>query len=40
MARYPISFDDGAIAFPEKELPDVAKADHAVVHKAMGAGTE
>ncbi len=38
MARYLISFDDGAMIFPEEELPDVAEAAHAVVQKAMDAG--
>jgi len=31
MTRYLISFDDGAMTFPEKELPAVAKAAHEVV---------
>jgi hypothetical protein len=26
MTRYLISFDDGAMTFPEEELPDLAKA--------------
>lgn len=26
MTRYLVSFDDGAMSFPEQELPDVAKA--------------
>ena len=38
MARYLISFDDGAMTFPEEELPDVAEAAHAVVQEAMDAG--
>jgi hypothetical protein len=38
MARYLISFDDGAMTFPEEELPDVAEAAHAVVEAAMEAG--
>ena len=38
MARYLISFDDGAMTFPEEELPDVAKAAHAVVRAAQEAG--
>ena len=29
MTRYLISFDDGAMTFPEEELPDVAEAAHA-----------
>ena len=28
MTRYLISFDDGAMTFPEEELPDVANAAH------------
>jgi hypothetical protein len=38
MTRYLISFDDGAMAFPEEELPDVAAAAHAVVREARSAG--
>jgi hypothetical protein len=38
MARYLISFDDGAMTFPEEELPDVAAAAHAVVKEAKDAG--
>ena len=38
MTKYLISFDDGAMTFPEEELPDVAKAAHAVVQEAEGAG--
>jgi hypothetical protein len=38
MARYLISFDDGAMTFPEEELPDVARAAHAVAQDAMHAG--
>jgi hypothetical protein len=38
MPRYLISFDDGAMTFPEEELPDVAEAAHAVVQEAEGAG--
>ncbi len=38
MTRYLISFDDGAMTFPEEELPDVAEAAHAVVRQAMNAG--
>jgi len=38
MTRYLISFDDGAMTFPEEELPDVAKAAHAVVQEAKDAG--
>ena len=38
MTRYLISFDDGAMIFPEEDLPDVAKAAHAVVDQAVDAG--
>jgi hypothetical protein len=38
MTRYLISFDDGAMIFPEEDLPDVAKAAHEVVQKAQDAG--
>jgi hypothetical protein len=38
MTRYLISFDDGAMTFPEEELPDVAKASHKVVQEARNAG--
>ncbi|MBL3667271.1 hypothetical protein JL475_14990 [Streptomyces sp. M2CJ-2] len=38
MARYLISFDDGAMTFPEEELPEVAEASHEVVRKARDAG--
>ena len=38
MTRYLISFDDGAMTFPEEELLDVAEAAHAVVHEAKDAG--
>lgn len=38
MTRYLISFDDGAMTFPEEELQDVADAAHAVVQEAMDAG--
>jgi hypothetical protein len=38
MTRYLISFDDGAMTFPEDELPDVAKAAHEVVQEALNAG--
>jgi len=38
MPRYLISFDDGAMTFPEEEMPDVAKAAHEVVQKAKDAG--
>ncbi|MFI0900425.1 YciI family protein [Streptomyces sp. NPDC020983] len=38
MTRYLISFDDGAMDFPEEDLPAVAEAAHAVVREAQEAG--
>ena len=38
MTRYLISFDDGAMTFPEEELPDVAEAAYAVVEEAKRSG--
>ena len=38
MTKYLISFDDGAMTFPEEELPDVAKAAQAVAQEATNAG--
>jgi len=38
MPRYLISFDDGAMSFPEEDLPAVAEAAHAVTYEAMDAG--
>ena len=38
MARYLISFNDGAMSFPEEDLPDVARAARAVVQEAKDAG--
>jgi len=38
MTRYLISFDDGAMTFPEEQLPDVDKAAHAVTRDAQDAG--
>jgi hypothetical protein len=38
MARYLISFDDGAMTFPEEDLPEVAKAAMKVVREAEAAG--
>ena len=38
MTRYLISFDDGAMTFPEEELPEVAEAAHKVVNEAQMAG--
>ena len=37
MTRYLISFDDGAMTFPEEELPAVTDAAHAVMHEAKDA---
>src|SRR4051812_763343 len=38
MTQYLISFDDGAMTFPEEDLPDVAKAAHEVAREARDAG--
>jgi hypothetical protein len=38
MPRYLISFDDGTMVFPKEDLPDVARASHAVVDEAKAAG--
>lgn len=38
MTRYLISFDDGAMDFPEEYLEDVGKAAHEVVQEAKDAG--
>jgi hypothetical protein len=38
MTRYLISFDDGAMTFPEEDLPDVGKAAHEVIQEAQDAG--
>jgi len=38
MTKYLISFNDGAMTFPEEELPDVAKAARAVVQEAKDEG--
>jgi hypothetical protein len=38
MTRYLISFPDGAMTFPEEDLPDVARAAHEVVQEAQDAG--
>ncbi len=38
MPRYVISFDDGSMVFPKEDLPDVARASHAVVDEAKAAG--
>jgi len=38
MTLYLISFDDGAMTFPEEELPAVSEAAHAVVQEAKDVG--
>jgi len=38
MTRYLISFDDGAMTFPEEDLAEVGKAAHEVVRAAQAAG--
>jgi hypothetical protein len=38
MGRYLISFDDGAMTFPEEDLPAVADASRAVVRDLKEAG--
>ena len=38
MTRYLISFEDGAMAVPDEELPDVARAANEVVQEAQDAG--
>jgi len=38
MTRYLISFDDGAMTFPEEDLPAVAAAAQAVMNEAIRAG--
>ena len=38
MTRYLISFDDGAMTFPQEDLPDVARAAREVVQEALNAG--
>ena len=38
MPRYLISFADGAMTFPEEDLPAVAQAAHAVSRAARDAG--
>jgi hypothetical protein len=38
MTKYLISFDDGAMTFPEEELPDDAEAALAVRRAALEAG--
>ncbi|WP_329439831.1 hypothetical protein OG906_03420 [Streptomyces sp. NBC_01426] len=34
MPRYLISFDDGAMAFPDEDLPALVEASHRVVREA------
>jgi hypothetical protein len=36
--KYMISFDEGAMTFPDEDLPAVADASHAVVRDAKAAG--
>ena len=38
MTRYMISFNDGAMTFPEEDFPEVGDAAHAVVKAAQDAG--
>ena len=38
MTRYLISFDDGAMTFPEEDLPDVTEAALKVAREAQDAG--
>ena len=38
MARYLISFDDGAMIIPEEDMPEVGAASHRVVDEAKAAG--
>jgi hypothetical protein len=38
VARYLISFDDGAMTFPDEDLPAVADAAHAVARELKDAG--
>lgn len=38
VARYLVSFDEGAMDFPEEELPAVDEAAHRVVKEAQEAG--
>lgn len=38
MTQYLISFDDGAMTFPDEDLPDVARAAREVVREAKEAG--
>lgn len=38
MTRYLVSFPDGAMTFPEEDLPEVDRAAHEVVREAQDAG--
>jgi hypothetical protein len=38
MTHYLISFNDGAMTFPEEDLPAVGDAAHAVIREAKAAG--
>ena len=38
MTRYLISFEDGAMTFPEEDLPEVSRDVHAVVREAQDTG--
>lgn len=38
MTKYFVSFDDGAMTFPEEDLPAVGIAAHRVVQEAKAAG--
>jgi hypothetical protein len=38
MTKYLISFDDGAMTFPEEDFPAVGEAAHGVVRDAQEAG--
>jgi hypothetical protein len=38
MTRYLISFDDGAMTFPDEDLPAVGRAAHEVLQQAKDAG--
>ena len=38
MARYLISFKNGAMVIPEEDMPDVSNATHAVVQETKDAG--
>lgn len=38
MTKYLVSFDEGAMTFPDEELPAVAEAAHAVMRQAKAAG--